>query len=70
MRRCDQCQHFSADPSAGTPEQIIISGDGIRGGGECRRHPPRDPQKPIPWLAEFPVVACEWWCGEFQPRTA
>jgi len=69
MRRCDQCAHFHANPSADTPEQVIVSGDGIRGGGECRRHPPHDPQKARPWLATFPVVCCDWWCGEFNPRS-
>lgn len=65
MQRCDHCRFFYAHPPAESPDQIVISNDSIRGGGECRCLPPvraeRDP------LSRFPVVANDCWCGRFEP---
>ncbi len=64
--RCDRCRFFSPNPPASEPETITFSADGVRGGGDCRREPPVLQEH---HLACFPLVACGWWCGEFEPRT-
>jgi hypothetical protein len=46
---------------------MIFSGDEIRGGGECRRHPPTM-RGEYDMVASFPVVGCDWWCGHFGPQ--
>lgn len=69
--RCDQCRFFHAHPPATEPNTIIISADGVRGGGECRRQPPlaHMPDKlGFPTLAYFPLVACDNWCGAFESQ--
>jgi hypothetical protein len=44
---------------------MIVSGEEVFGGGECRRQPPE-------WrglkLGEFPLVMCNGWCGEFMRK--
>ena len=63
---CSSCHFFHPNLPASRPQQITFTSDGTYGGGECRRHPPRrDDTFP---LACFPIVACDWWCGEFAPR--
>lgn len=70
MRRCDHCRYFRPYPPADEPDQMIFSGDEIRGGGECRRNPPtlaeRDFLAVFP-IACFPIVANDCWCGHFEP---
>jgi len=63
MKRCEHCEHFDPNPPSEQPGAIIFSADGIRGGGQCRRYPPRDEGEFK--LARFRTVACDWWCGEF-----
>ncbi|MEX0718367.1 MAG: hypothetical protein WD066_17360 [Planctomycetaceae bacterium] len=64
MPCCERCRFFHAHPPADAPGRITISGDGIRGGGECRLHPPVRVEHET--LACFPVVANEDWCGRFE----
>ena len=68
MKRCDHCEHFDPNPPAEQPGEIIVSAYGTRGGGQCRRYPPRDEGEFQ--LARFRTVACDWWCGEFVPKDA
>lgn len=68
MPRCDQCQFFHANPAAGALDAIVVSVDGVRGGGECRRRPPQqsDRETYITFpMARYPIVANDGWCGEF-----
>lgn len=62
QERCDQCRFFHPYPPASRPDVMVVSGEDVFGGGECRRQPPV-------WrglkLAEFPLVMCSGWCGEF-----
>jgi hypothetical protein len=66
MKRCDHCEHFDPNPPSERPDMIVLAASGHRGGGECRRYPPRDEGEFN--LARFRTVACDWWCGEFVPR--
>ena len=61
---CDQCQFFAAHPPTHDRSSIVVSGSGIRGGGECRRQPPVWSQHET--LGCFPIVASDWWCGCFK----
>lgn len=63
QEHCDRCRFFHPNPPAHSPEAITVSADGIRGGGSCRRHPPIRQEHQ---MACFPLVACNWWCGEFE----
>jgi hypothetical protein len=65
MPRCEQCRFFHAYPPASQPDAIVVSADGIRGGGECRLHPPVQIENET--LARFPVVSNDCWCGCFAP---
>jgi len=71
MPRCDECRFFHPHPPADRPGQIVVTGNEVLGGGECRRRPPtcmqRDHSSVFP-LACFPLVAVECWCGEFEDR--
>jgi hypothetical protein len=66
MKRCDCCEHFDPKLPAEHPDMIVLAASGHRGGGECRRYPPRDEGHFN--VARFRTVACDWWCGEFVPR--
>ncbi len=61
--RCDRCRFFHPNPPAHKPDVISIGGDTIQGGGDCRRTPPAWRELDV---AYFPLVACHWWCGEFE----
>lgn len=61
MHSCDRCQFFE-------PKSNGKARPSIRGDGECRRHPPVD-NKAGPDQAVFPIVACDWWCGEYKRIT-
>ena len=65
MTRCDHCRFFHSHPPAGSTDEIVFAHDGVYGGGQCRRHPPRRYEEYR--LARFPIVACDGWCGEFLP---
>jgi len=65
MRRCDQCRHYFGYPPSDRPDRISISGDEIRGGGECRRNPPVVSEELQP-IGSFPVVFNDYWCGQFE----
>ena len=69
MGRCDQCQFFYPHEPAERPGQIQFTAEEIYGGGQCRRHPPV-PDKIDFRTAKFPVVASDYWCGEFVARCA
>ena len=66
MPRCDQCRYFHPYPPADKPDQMIMSDDGIRGGGECRLKPPTivSDQR----VASFPIVESGAWCGCFEAK--
>ena len=66
MKRCDCCEHFDPNPPSERPGAIIFGAGEIRGGGQCRRYPPRDEGGFK--LARFRTVPCDWWCGEFVPK--
>jgi len=64
VRRCDCCRFFHAHPPTRSADQVMFTADEILGGGQCRRHPPgRDDEFR---LARYPIVSCDWWCGEFK----
>ena len=54
---------FFLHPPAEKPDWIQFTCDAIHGGGECRRHPPVKEEEFR--SAVFPIVGCDWWCGEF-----
>lgn len=66
MRQCDRCRYYSANPPSAMQE-IIISADGVRGGGECRFNPPSIVY-PTDQIAKFPIVFHDSWCGRFEER--
>ncbi len=66
QERCDQCRFFRPNPPASRPGVIVFSGESVFGGGECRR---RSPVWRGHELAQFPLVACEGWCGEFVHKS-
>ncbi|MEQ8785114.1 MAG: hypothetical protein RIC55_02405 [Pirellulaceae bacterium] len=68
MPRCEHCRFFHAHPPASSPGEIVVSGDGIRGGGECRANAPIILPEQI--MACFPVVWNDGWCGRFEPVAA
>lgn len=63
--RCDCCRFFHPNPPADAPNEISMTAAGIQGGGDCRRKPPAWREQ---HLAAFPLVACDGWCGEFEPK--
>ncbi len=62
MYCCDRCQFYE-------PKRNGKTRPGFRGDGECRRHPPVDRSKAGPDQAVFPIVCCDWWCGEYKRIT-
>jgi hypothetical protein len=64
MIRCDRCEYFYAHQPAERPGAMIVIGNTIYGGGQCRRHPPVQDESDC-FTAKFPIVTSEWWCGEF-----
>lgn len=54
MARCEHCRCFHAYPPASKPDAIVVSADGLHGGGECRLRPPLLVENGT--LARFPVL--------------
>jgi len=64
---CGRCRFFHPNPPASKPEVVVFSADSVRGGGECRRKNPSWRQHDV---ACFPLVAGDWWCGDFEAKQA
>lgn len=63
--RCDCCRFFHPNPPAHAPDEISMTEEYTLGGGSCRRNPPIRQELQ---LSCFPIVAGNWWCGEFEAR--
>jgi hypothetical protein len=57
-KHCSQCYFWGPDSDS---EQRLKDRDFKGATGICHRYPPTHPAVP---------TAANWWCGEWQPRTA
>ncbi len=75
--RCDVCRLFHAhrpmpvplpnENDTRDPVAMTFSySEGFRGGGECRLQPPVQVEQDE--TARFPIVADDFWCGQFQDK--
>ena len=66
-RACATCEWFEAADDPPDPEGI-----GELAMGQCRRYPPVihvwDPHEDPDFVGDWPEVAVDDWCGEYQPR--
>lgn len=62
--RCDRCRFFHAYPPAHESDRFTSTGDRVLRSGECRYSPPV--QCGHDWLARFPLVTEDYWCGRFE----
>jgi hypothetical protein len=66
MSCCEQCQfYFPNEPTRSQRYCLTIEADGVvYGCGQCHRHAPIADKKDY-YLAKFPIVPPEYWCGDF-----
>jgi hypothetical protein len=70
MLRCERCVFFQVPATNPVLEGVADPPTALAEPGECRRRPPSPrfrESNEVGQLAEFPIVAPDWWCGEYLP---